>query len=86
MITSREPACRSCNLDPTNRLTGELAALEAGTVSQAYVDELACRSAEATVREEHLAEVGRRQAADRQHPESRRPWRDAMRDIRASRE
>ena len=40
MITSREPACRSCNLDPTNRLTGELAALEAGTVSQADVDEL----------------------------------------------
>lgn len=40
MITSREPACKSCNLDPTNRLTGELAAFEAGIVSQEAVDEL----------------------------------------------
>ncbi len=53
---------------------------------RAYIDELARRSAEATVHEEHLTEVRRRQAADRQHPESRRPWREAMRDIRASRE
>lgn len=40
MITSREPACRSCNLDPTNRLAGELAALDDGRVTQADVDEL----------------------------------------------
>lgn len=40
MITSREPACRSCNLDPTNRLTGELQAFDEGRVSQADVDEL----------------------------------------------
>ncbi|MGZ4729266.1 MAG: radical SAM/SPASM domain-containing protein, partial [Acidimicrobiales bacterium] len=33
-LISREPVCRTCNLDPVNRLTGELHALKAGEVTQ----------------------------------------------------
>ena len=33
-LISREPVCRTCNLDPANRLTGELHALRAGEITQ----------------------------------------------------
>ena len=39
-VTSRQPACRTCNLDPVNMLTQELEALEAGTATQAQVDKV----------------------------------------------
>jgi MoaA/NifB/PqqE/SkfB family radical SAM enzyme len=41
MITTREPACRSCNLDPINQLTGELRAHEAGLVDETAVEAMA---------------------------------------------
>jgi MoaA/NifB/PqqE/SkfB family radical SAM enzyme len=33
-VLSREPVCRTCNLDPVNRLTGELHALNSGQINQ----------------------------------------------------
>jgi hypothetical protein len=37
---SRDPVCRTCNLDPINRLTGELRAEAAGDVAAGSADEL----------------------------------------------
>jgi MoaA/NifB/PqqE/SkfB family radical SAM enzyme len=39
-VTSRLPVCRTCNLDPVNILTEELAALDAGETTQEKVDEV----------------------------------------------
>lgn len=41
MITSRAPVCRSCNLDPVNRLAGELSAHDAGLIDVEAVDAMA---------------------------------------------
>lgn len=47
-VLSREPICKSCNLDPLNQLTDELRAIDDGVVApgrrQQLVDELAERS------------------------------------------
>jgi len=39
-VTSREPVCRTCNVDPTNRLTELLGAVDAGHEPPEKVDEL----------------------------------------------
>ena len=37
-VTSRTPVCRTCNIDPVNRLTEELAALDDGRATAEEVD------------------------------------------------
>jgi MoaA/NifB/PqqE/SkfB family radical SAM enzyme len=39
-VVTRESVCRTCNLDPVNRLTEELHALAAGQATQADIDDL----------------------------------------------
>jgi MoaA/NifB/PqqE/SkfB family radical SAM enzyme len=39
-VLGREPVCRTCNLDPINRVTEELRALDAGLVDQTTADAL----------------------------------------------
>jgi hypothetical protein len=39
-VTTRRPICRTCNLDPLNRLTGELRAVSEGKSDQARADAL----------------------------------------------
>ncbi len=39
-VTSREPICKSCNHDPTNRLTAELRAMEGGEADETSRDAL----------------------------------------------
>ena len=39
-LRSREPVCKTCNLDPINRITEELRAAKAGDTTMAEVDTL----------------------------------------------
>jgi hypothetical protein len=39
-VCGREPVCKTCNLDPTNRLVEELRSLSAGESDEGRIDEL----------------------------------------------
>ena len=45
LVVSREPVCRTCNLDPTNRLTEELRAEASGDLPPGAADELLAKIA-----------------------------------------
>ena len=75
-VRSRQPICRSCTHDPTNRLAVVLAARDEGTATDADVEELlAVLDLEATDLEQILAGVEPHLPADavRPAPASLRP-------------
>lgn len=60
-VTSRMPVCRTCNLDPVNMLTEELAALDAGNTTQEKVDEVLTGLLSSST---HVVEVSKKLGVD----------------------
>ena len=58
-VTSRDPVCRTCNLDPLNRLASELKAVADGQATQEAADQVFAQvRTSGVVVDEILAKLG----------------------------